>query len=504
MSVYEHLIEQEIPSFWVVRPDAIGDLVLSIPVLNTLKKWYPQSKTTVLMNRKYEPILSNHPSVDTIAYTQEFEDMTIKEKAEKLKSAQIDVIVFLQLEPTWVKAAKLANIPIRLGDKGNMVLKKYLTHPVHLNFHNLADHIIEQNLSLLTPLMPAEGRTSTKMDLVVGKDDIHSAKTLLTSQGWQSEPLIVIQPCTGGSDREWLPEHFTHLIRLIHHKTPYRVVLTGAGPRETAIIQEISDGCKVSPYILTDLGTLPQLKGILSLSACFIGTNTGPMHMAAALKKPVVALFPSKFQKPLQWGPWRVAHAIMRETGKCPYICQPLQCEKDDCLVTISPQSVFDAVLSLMGESESYPIIEGNSLKQTKCIWFQQSATILIYISRDHDLAKAIHTYRLCQEQNLKVVFAVQSKTLSLGLSQALRLSQRRIHIFSSLTPLKWVNFCAKKDITVIHMLSGYNPLYMTVLRSLMALKMYVPPLIVLETNPNPSSLGNLAKYFLKKFRRYA
>ena len=501
MTMFRGNPRQRKGAFLIVRTDAIGDIVLSIPVFNNLKKWYPEMSVKVLVNENFSAVLENHSCVDELIFTQTFDAMTLKEKASALKKHKFDAVIFLDLNSDWLRVARMAEIPVRIGDSQNFFLSFFLTHPVPLNFHNLSHHIIEKNLLLLSPLQDPSWKVSTRLDITVSKTEKAAARESLKRQGWKREPLIVIQPCTGGSDREWLPKHFTHLIRLIHYKTDYRVVLTGAGPREESVIQEISHHCKVSPFLFTGYGTLSGLKGVIALSVCFMGTNTGPMHIAVALKKPIVALFPSKFQKPLQWGPWNVPHTILRETAKCPFICEPRICEKDDCLVTIDPGVAFDAIRSLLDNSESYPVIHDKKMIDVKVKWFRKTASILIYVSRDHDLVKAVHTYRLCQEQNLRVFFAVQNKTLSIGLSQMLRLSQRRIQILSIKTPFKWVRFCAKKDISVIHMVSTYNPFYMKCLQLLMALKMYVPPLLVIEPSPNPSSLGCLSLYFLNKFQ---
>ena len=500
MTVLSPFQKKDKVSFLIVRSDAIGDLVLSTPVLRTIKAWYPNSSTALLINGAYKDVVGEHSDIDQLLDSRNYKDLSIQQKSQVLKELKFDCVIFLQMEKNWIKAAKRANIPVRIGDKGNVILQRYLTHPVHQNFHNLSFHIIEQNLALLEPLKSSSDKFLKDLKINVSKKDVSKAKTCLKEQGWVDEPLVIIQPCTGGSDREWLPEQFTHLIRIFHHKTNYRVVLTGAGPREVSRIREITNGCQTKPYTLTDYGTLSELKGLLHIASAFIGTNTGPMHLAAALGKPTIALFPSKFQKPLQWGPWAVEHVIMRDTSKCPIICEPLSCQKDDCLITINPLEVFNALMSILGEAKSHELSNPRSLFSTKVGWFKQTATIMLYVSRDHDLAKATQTYRICQEQGLRVFLAARSKTLALAISQALRLSLRRIEVLSLKNSLKWIQLCAQRDVTVIHMNSIYNPSSMKFLRSMMALQMYVPPLVLVEKTTNPESLGDLSGYYLKKF----
>jgi heptosyltransferase-3 len=96
---------------------------------------------------------------------------------------------------------------------------------------------------------------------------------------------------------------------------------------------------------------LEELAAVLERTALFIGVDSAPMHMAAALKVPVIALFGPSGEH--NWGPWGDGHVVLSS----PYLCRPcgedgcLGSKRSDCLEAISARQVMAAVEQILSRS---------------------------------------------------------------------------------------------------------------------------------------------------------
>ncbi len=364
----------------VIRPDAIGDVILTLPLINSLKAQYPAAKLTLWTQKAYIPLLENHPSIDEI-----IPDMLPKEPtlidvikaAKHLKTYQFDIVVLPFLTIPLSIMVTLADIPVRIGDNAQLIPGLLMNNGEWLNYQDITKHVITHNLSLLKSIVDQDIITE-KMDLYPSKEGNQKLVDKLALQNYQGEQLIMIQPCTGGSDVHWPVQGYVSVINHIQETTPYRVILTGAGPHEEEIIAQIIGGCAIKPYTLTGFGTLPELKSLIKKSKVVIGTNTGPLHMAAALGTPIISLFPSKFIKPTVWGPWKVPHRIVRNTAMCHAICRAGSCQPK-CQNLISSQDVIEALHSLLSD----PCRDDHGR-----LWYWQSGLPILIIQDDDSFLK--------------------------------------------------------------------------------------------------------------------
>jgi len=246
----------------IIRPDAIGDVVLTIPLATALKAQFPLAKISMVVQEYVFPLLKGHPSIDRLIPDPKSAKKSIKNESAELRRHQFDCVFLPFMDGYYARLVKAADIPIRIGDANKVLLKKYLTHPVPLNYRDLSLHVVDQNLSLLKGL-GIEQWDLPAMALHVTAKDINSAKTHMKDQGWKGETLIGIQPCTGGTDREWPTYLYVELINHLHDELGARVVLTGAGPREEAVISGIVSKCKHHPFTLIGSGTISKLKGLI-------------------------------------------------------------------------------------------------------------------------------------------------------------------------------------------------------------------------------------------------
>ena len=141
----------------IVRPDALGDVILMIPMLNTIKLNYPDSKIYTLQQKYTHSLLSNHDAVykvldDPIRIGKIKSLKDFFSFVKYIRSFDFDIVIFPYLELPYVLLAVLAGIKCRIGDGNKLGLRIFLTHSVKLNFRNMFLHEVEQNINLLRPL----------------------------------------------------------------------------------------------------------------------------------------------------------------------------------------------------------------------------------------------------------------------------------------------------------------------------------------------------------------
>jgi ADP-heptose:LPS heptosyltransferase len=151
-----------------------------------------------------------------------------------------------------------------------------------------------------------------------------------------SSPYGVIQPTSKFSTKEWTPQGFAEVSDYLKLARGWQTVLTG-GPGEGQKLREVSDLCRFRPAQLIDL-SLPELMWVIRRARCFVGNDSGPTHLAAALQIPLVVLFGSSDSQ--VWYPWKARHVLVQN----PFDCNP--CPGYHCLVYDEPKCILSLTTS--------------------------------------------------------------------------------------------------------------------------------------------------------------
>lgn len=470
----------------MVRPDAMGDVVLMIPLLNTLKATWPEAEIHPLLQGYTQDILNDHPSVTSVIldWKKAGKVNSLKDffaYARYLKTFQFDIAILPFLEDFYVFLCVAAGIPIRVGDGNKPLIRPFLTHTIPLQFRNLSLHEAEQQARLFQALVPSPN-WDMRMNLVTQDAEEIPVKTRLTEAGWRKEPLIGIHTSTGGGNRAWTASQFSVLIDLIHTQTPYRVVLTGASPKECEKVQAIIDLCAIKPFNMAGKTSTSQLKTLISQCEAFIGTDTGPVHVAAALQKPVVGLSPTKYIKSLRWGPWQTPHRVVGYPEHCDIVCNPFVCQLPHCLDAIPAQNVFGALIDVLKNPQIQP------LQKNKRDWFKASVTLGFYISEHAQLPLLAQYQKLYPKHK---VFTCRADIAAL--------LGKKTSIVSPWQIKPFIRMITQHDIGVLHRLPPVPKGPWTVIKQIAALSMYAPPIMV-EFTEAYSSESDLIDRYLKEF----
>ncbi len=289
----------------VVRPDRIGDVVLSTPVYHTLKQSFPDVFVGALVSPATSPLLQGNPFIDTIL-TDDPRDEKCGEsnffmKVREIRSHKFDTALLLMPTKRLAYMLFLAGIPYRVGV--GHILYEVLTfmRGVSRRKYNPLRHESEYMLDLARRIGARE--IWKKPEIFLGREEIRSARGYLERKGFAPEDRIIgVHPGSGRSAPNWSVERYAEFVAGLAREGA-KVLLTG--DRGEKIMEGILNPVGM-PNVKTAFGelSLRELAAVISQMDLLVSSSTGPMHIAAALEIPTLSLFcPLTACSPLLWGP---------------------------------------------------------------------------------------------------------------------------------------------------------------------------------------------------------
>ncbi|MEK7206535.1 MAG: putative lipopolysaccharide heptosyltransferase III [Pseudomonadota bacterium] len=338
----------------VVKLRHLGDVLLTSPVFTVLKNQAPHLEIDALVYRDTQEMLSGHPAIANLftvdrAWKKEGWQTQIANEWRLLRSLRArhyDLIVHL------TENSRGAVLSLLLGPrysvshdyprKRGRLWRNSFTHLYKLP--PTPRHTVEQHLDALRRIgvYPAAGERG--LVLVTGKETEVSVRDLLARHGLMSKGFIHIHPTSRWLFKCWETDKYAALIDALQ-EAGERVVLTAApADDELQFAARITSRLKRPVVDLCGKLNLKQLAALTAQARCFMGGDSVPMHIAAAVQTPTVALFgPSNEQL---WGPWQVRHRVLTAS----YSCRPCGIDGcgggkvSECLGAIEVGQVLDAI----------------------------------------------------------------------------------------------------------------------------------------------------------------
>lgn len=335
-----------------------GDVLLTSPVFAGLKAAAPDCEIDALVYRDTAPLLEGHPAISQI-HTIDRGWKKLSPLAQlgaewalltALRHRRYDLVIHLTehrrgawltrlLAPRWSVAPAYR--------KGGKFWRNSFSHLVSAPGHALR-HTVERNLDALRVLgihPPPAGR---KLVLVPGAEAEAKIDALLAEAGLAAGDFIHLHPGSRWLFKCWPVEKTAALIEQLN-ADGHRLVLTAApDERERAMIAELR---RLSAAPVLDLSGQLSLRELAALTArakLFVGVDSAPMHIAAAMGTPVAALFGPSGDK--EWGPWMVRQKVLTSDHSC-RPCGNDGCggsKVSDCLVTLPVTQVLAACEQLL------------------------------------------------------------------------------------------------------------------------------------------------------------
>ncbi len=330
----------------MIKLSSLGDVIHTLPTLEALRGRYPQGHITWLVEEAHAPVVAGHPALDEVWRLPRIRlgkpggmgDLSgAWQVARRLRAKPFDLVIDLQgllKSAVWVA---LARSPRKLGYDRTRELS-YLPLTERLRPFDPEAHAVWRYLNVArhlgAPAGPPRFRLGLKMPGDLGR---------LISSGLK-RPLAIIHPGARWPTKLWPAAHWARLAEWLTRDQGFQVVITGSlGDRESA--QEIVEQTTGPLLNLAGRTTLAELAALLQQARLAVTTDTGPMHLAAALGTPVAALFGPT--APWRTGPFGEGHEVVRLALDCSP-CFRRQCPEPRCLTDLPVSVAQEAVEKIL------------------------------------------------------------------------------------------------------------------------------------------------------------
>jgi heptosyltransferase I len=343
--------------FLIVRLSSIGDIVHALPAVTALGEAFPHAEISWAIEKRYAMLLDGNPfvrrviSLDTLGWRSRLASSCTMEEVVRsilaLREFQFDAAIDFQGLIKSGLIAWVSRSQERLG-----FAEYWLREPAAGAFYTQRvsprdrRHVIEMNLALVERLgVPALQPRQWRFPLPRGASQEQVIGERLAALG--VEEFIIINPGGGWVSKRWSPRNYADLLRLIerHHRELGGSILLTGSPDEEALIQEILErsGSKQAMYFAS---TLTQFIALAHRAKLFVGGDTGPLHLAAAVGTPIVAIYGPTDRA--RNGPFSASDITLSNDGA---IDHTRRAHKPTFLPGIAVESVLGAILERAGRS---------------------------------------------------------------------------------------------------------------------------------------------------------
>ena len=290
----------------VIRPDRLGDVILTLPVVRNLKESFPDASITYLCTEYTAQILESYSLIsDLIIYDRENEYKGFKKilnLALELRDCNFDLAIHLLPRYPLALATYFAQIKYTVGT-GFRWYSFLFTHRQYDHRKYNLYHEAEYNLRLLKKIgIDSNYNPDVYSYFNFPETLIDSVQKIITEK-FNRRPFIIIHPGSGGSSIDWPLNHFIKLIKLLDEWGKYDVGVTGVAAEKDLLAPLYQSDVKFVD--LVGIFDLNKLALFLKSSTLFISNSTGPLHLAVAMGTQVLGFYPnSPGLGPDRWGPF--------------------------------------------------------------------------------------------------------------------------------------------------------------------------------------------------------
>jgi heptosyltransferase-1 len=343
-------------SILLIKLSAIGDVVHSLPLLEVLRKNFPEARIDWLIEEEASQIIEGHRDLDRMILSRRKswqkrllmpgqKLVVLREIGQflhDLRSTSYDLVIDLQgLFKSGILTG-LSRSRRKIGFTGGGKEGSYLFLTEKPYFFDYNKHALDRYLAVAEYLDCSVD--SWQGDIPVRSSDRQAVEHLLREHSLDREALVAINPVARWNTKLWEEERFALLADRLQKEISCKVIFTG-GKEDRPVNARIIDLMETTPLDLTGRTGLKELAYLYSKCRFVISTDTGPMHIAAAAGTPVVALFGPT--APWRTGPYGKVHRVIREEIPCSP-CFKKKCFDLICMRGISVDRVFESAKELV------------------------------------------------------------------------------------------------------------------------------------------------------------
>ncbi len=341
----------------VIRLSALGDLIHTLPAVNALKDRWPEAEITWAVEAAAAPLLDGHPALAQVLVSHRKRWLKAIRSGDRrasanalrdaarfirtLRATRYDLVIdFQHLLKSGVLAG-LARGRVKAGFGPGLDHAEgsywFLNHPVPAV--SMEIHALTRNLILADALGAPADRIRYRLPVTAA----HRRSVARSVGSPADRPLVVIHPAARWTTKRWPEDRFAALADALIDRYGVTVAFTGSADDRASVNQTVT-GMRHPAVNLAGRTGLLELAAVFERARGVIATDTGPMHLAAAVDTPVVALFGPT--APWRTGPFGPGHRVVRAglpcspcfRRQCPFGPDPL------CMDRIGVADVTEAV----------------------------------------------------------------------------------------------------------------------------------------------------------------
>ncbi len=334
----------------IINLGGLGDILLSLPALKALRQRHEKAEISLLVMRRVLKMAEKISLIDK-AYALSPKAGCFLANAAlllKLRSRHFDLAINMRSLISDSGAAKL-NLLLKIiapvATAGRDTNGRGSFFDISVPEEEKSDkHEMTYNKELVESL--GAKLINSRIDWQVDPLNIKKINALLEKKGIKSEDVLIGIHPGGRVSRRWPLENFLEVINRLSQKSPYKFVISG-GPDEKELGGFIERRAKTAVVDLIGRINIEESFALIKRCDCFISNDTGPMHFAAILKTPLVAIF----------GPGDIGHydprvvsekvIVLKKDIECAP-CSKITCDDLKCLKAITPDEVVQAVEKLL------------------------------------------------------------------------------------------------------------------------------------------------------------
>jgi heptosyltransferase-2 len=348
------LLIKEVESILFLRHDRIGDMVLSTAALKALRRVYPHARITVLASERNYEILDHNPSVDEILIY-----MGLKWFIKEIRPRRYDLVIdpFLTYELRQAFMTCLARSKYRIGfEEAGREIFFNIRGPTTSPPKQMVEHLLD--------LMERLGgkKEGYEPEVFLSDTEIQWANKTLAEKGISANKLTIgIHPGAHYPSQRWPAERFGELSRRILEQGVAKVILLGSSDEKGLLkAAKKSAGEDVQIFSCSDIREFMALLSRCDLLVC---NNSGPLHIASALKVPTVSMI-GPTVTPL-WLPYGEDDIVINRKLSCSP-CNRAVCKGHECMESITVDEVFEAAKRQIAHIRLKRKIKGRSIVKGK------------------------------------------------------------------------------------------------------------------------------------------
>ncbi|MCR4337529.1 MAG: glycosyltransferase family 9 protein [Candidatus Omnitrophica bacterium] len=318
----------QIQRILVISLSNIGDVVLTFPVIDILRRDFPKAEISVVVGPKGEPLLKGNPHFKEVyVYNKKQSIPTTLRWVWELRQQRFDLVVDLRNSFT----------PFVIGPR-------YKTSPFMTRVPG--QHMRLQHLNRLKSVYHFSQEAKERFVLHISEENRRWCKKVFESHQRTHSRTVVIAPGAADQNKRWTSEGFAEVADAMIDQLSATTIFVG-DKNDQVVVGDVLSQMHHQDHVVNLTGeiSLIQLAALLEQASLAVVNDSAPMHLASYLNVPVVALFGPTDER--KYGPWSQRAGMLARRENC-QLCQKVEgASKHTCMGAISSEDVLNLVFSI-------------------------------------------------------------------------------------------------------------------------------------------------------------